>query len=122
MGGGGTLNVENVQNTVVLRQVIMSKHCILSYALLRYCVFLLGSVPFHVKVEKVFLWREGQELQEGYFSQPNIKLGSHSNAEGIEIIPTRWTSLLSHLLSSRANVLPARRKGEDAMISAEPSY
>lgn len=48
--------VANVQNTVVLRQVMMSKHCILSHALLCYCTFLLDYAPFHVKEENVFLW------------------------------------------------------------------
>lgn len=51
-----TPNVANVQNTVVLRQVMMSKHCILSHALLCYCVFLFNDVPSHVKEDNVFLW------------------------------------------------------------------
>lgn len=32
----------------------MSKHCVLSYALLRYCAFLFDHVPLHAEEEKVF--------------------------------------------------------------------
>lgn len=107
--------VANVQNTVALRQVLMSNHCVSSHALLRYCVLLLDDAQFHVKRRDCV---PATENNGGISINPTRRLRAIQTPKAPELFRLRahpW------FLMRCPNVLPARRVGEHAKISAEPS-
>lgn len=101
-------NVEHVQNTLVSRQVIMSKHCVLSCALLRLllCISVGSRAPSCGRREGVFADGRGRTHRRDISVSPAITVGSRSSAGGREIVPTPRASLLAHWLSGQGKCSP----------------